>query len=144
MSDVAFHFGAPDKLAYACRLLRKATASGSQVVVWVSDADCAQLDADLWAVGPTDFVSHCTATAPDAMRQRSAVELCSSWDEVAASNAGILVNLAHGFPTGFERFPRVIEVVSVDEDDRAAARDRWKRYTAQGVAIQRHDLNLRK
>ena len=32
MTDVAFHFNAPDKLAYACRLLRKAVGSGSRVV----------------------------------------------------------------------------------------------------------------
>ena len=33
MTEVAFHFNAPDKLAYVCRLLRKATGSGARVVV---------------------------------------------------------------------------------------------------------------
>ena len=33
MSEVAFHFNAPDKLAYACRLLRKAVGSGARAVV---------------------------------------------------------------------------------------------------------------
>ena len=31
MTEIAFHFNAPDKLAYACRLLRKAVASGARV-----------------------------------------------------------------------------------------------------------------
>jgi DNA polymerase-3 subunit chi len=34
-------------------------------------------------------------------------------------------------------------VVSLDEDDRLQARQRWKAYTAQGFAIDRKDLNLR-
>ena len=30
MTGVEFHFNAPDKLAYACRLLRKAAAKGAK------------------------------------------------------------------------------------------------------------------
>ncbi|MEK9802900.1 MAG: DNA polymerase III subunit chi [Curvibacter sp.] len=45
-------------------------------------------------------------------------------------------------PDGFEQYERVIEVVSLDEDDRLQARARWKQYTARGYTIQRHDLNL--
>ena len=30
MTEVAFHFNAPDKLGYACRLLRKAVATGAR------------------------------------------------------------------------------------------------------------------
>ena len=33
MTEVTFHFNAPDKLGHACRLLRKAVASGAKVVV---------------------------------------------------------------------------------------------------------------
>jgi DNA polymerase-3 subunit chi len=46
-------------------------------------------------------------------------------------------------PEGFDVFDRVIEVVSVDEEDRATARLRWKQYVQQGYAIQRHDLKLK-
>ena len=33
MTEVAFHFNVPDKLGYACRLLRKAYAAGGPVGV---------------------------------------------------------------------------------------------------------------
>jgi hypothetical protein len=33
MTEIAFHFNVPDKLAYSCRLLRKAYLSGARVVV---------------------------------------------------------------------------------------------------------------
>ena len=33
MTEVAFHFNAPDPVAYACRLLRKAVSNGARMVV---------------------------------------------------------------------------------------------------------------
>ena len=33
MTEISFHFNVPDKLAYACRLLRKAVNAGNKVVV---------------------------------------------------------------------------------------------------------------
>ena len=58
MTELAFHFGAPDKLAYSCRLLRKAVGSGANVVVVAEAETLAQLDTDLWALSPTEFVPH--------------------------------------------------------------------------------------
>ena len=56
----------------------------------------------------------------------------------------MLLNLAAEIPAGFEQFERVIEVVSADDaDDRQRARDRWRAYTAQGYAIERHDLVMK-
>jgi len=46
-------------------------------------------------------------------------------------------------PEGFERFERLIEVVSQDDGDRQRARARWKHYADRGYAIQRHDLAQR-
>jgi DNA polymerase-3 subunit chi len=34
----------------------------------------------------------------------------------------------------------VIEIVSGDDDDRQAARARWKHYAARGYAIQKHEV----
>lgn len=142
MTDVAFHFGAPDRLAYTCRLLRKATATGARVLVRSSPADCAGLDAALWNLGPTEFISHCRATAADAVRARSSVLLVDDAAELDASFA-VLVNLAEDVPEGFEQFQRVIEVVSTDEYERSLARQRWKHYTGRGYTITRHDLKSR-
>jgi hypothetical protein len=33
MTEIAFHFNAPDKLAYACRFARKALRSGARLVI---------------------------------------------------------------------------------------------------------------
>lgn len=142
MTEVAFHFGAPDKLAYTCRLLRKAASSGAKVVVVADAASVARLDADLWAVSPTDFVTHCNEAAEIAVQSRSSVVFVSQPGD-ALGVRDVLVNLGEALPEGFEHFNRLIEVVSTDEVDRDGARKRWKLYTEQGYAIVRHDLTLK-
>ena len=143
MTELAFHFGAPDKLAYACRLLRKAVRGGARVAVVAEATALAQLDVDLWGVSPTDFVPHCIGNAPPAVQARSPVVLVNHTDQVTAPY-GVLVNLGADVPQGFEKFDRLIEVVSTDAADREQARNRWRLYTGQGYAIIRHDLNLKR
>lgn len=142
MTEVAFHFGAPNRLAYTCRLLRKATASGARLLVVGNAADCAALDTALWGLSPTDFITHCDATAADAVRARSSVLLLAA-NAPLDTAFPVLVNLAAEVPEGFEQFQRVIEVVSTDEQERSLARLRWKHYTDRGYHIKRHDLKLR-
>lgn len=142
MTEVAFHFGAPDRLAYTCRLLRKATATGARLVVRSNAGESATLDTALWNLSPTDFITHCDAAAAPDMRSRSSVLLVDA-DATLDTAFPILVNLADDVPEGFEQFARVIEVVSTDEQDRSLARLRWKHYTERGYAITRHDLKSR-
>ncbi|HNV61019.1 MAG TPA: DNA polymerase III subunit chi [Rhodoferax sp.] len=143
MTEIAFHFGAPDKLAYACRLLRKAAGSGATVQVLGDEATIAQLDADLWAVSPADFVSHCTAAADTSVRERSSVLLTTQLEQ-AGKSRDVLVNLGQSVPGGFAAFNRLIEVVSTDGADREVARKRWKFYSEKGYTITRHDLALKR
>ena len=144
MTQVAFHFGAPDKVAYTCRLLRKAVGAGTKVLVAADEADLQRLDADLWAVSPTDFLSHAMHSDPASVQDLSQVVLTAAVDQAKAqTHRSILVNLADAVPQGFEQFARVIEVVGTDESDRSMARTRWKRYTELGYAIARHDLALK-
>lgn len=142
MTDVAFHFGAPNKLDYTCRLLRKAVGSGAKVLVVADAAVLQRLDSDLWATSPTDFVAHCWNTADALTQKRSAVVLSSQVVPVSAQ-LKVLVNLAEGMPEGFENFERVIEVVGTDDTDRGWARVRWRQYTERGYQIRRHDLTVR-
>lgn len=142
MTELAFHFGAPNKLAYACRLVRKALGTGAQLVVVADESLIPQLDSDLWSFSATDFLPHCVATAAESVQSRSPVLLVTEAGQ-AKQRTGVLVNLTEQVPQGFERFARLIEVVSTDAQDRAVARARWRHYTEQGYAIARHDLSLK-
>jgi DNA polymerase-3 subunit chi len=142
MTEVAFHFNAPDKLGYACRLLRKALASGAKVVVTGEPQQLRALDVDLWTFSPLEFVPHCYAAAsPPAVVGASPVVLADSTEGVP--HRQVLVNLGAEVPRGFEGFERLIEVVTQDDDDRRLARGRWKHYADRGYAITRHDLGQR-
>ena len=142
MTEIGFHFNAPDKLAYACRLLRKATAGGARVVVVAPGPALELLDRGLWSLSPTDFVAHCRATDPAPMLRASPILLTEAAD--AAPHHQVLLNLGGDVPQGFGRFERLIEVVSLgDEADRKGARARWKHYADRGYAITRHDLALK-
>jgi len=142
VTEVAFHFGAPDKLSYTCRLLRKAVGSGAKVVVVADEVICQQLDVDLWALAATEFLPHCSDTADSFVQGKCPVVLAGQVASVLVPK-DVLVNLGQAVVQGFEEFKRVIEVVSTDEHDRDLARLRWKHYTALGYTITRHDLTLR-
>jgi DNA polymerase-3 subunit chi len=141
MTDVAFHFNAPDKLAYACRLLRKAVGSGAKVVVTAPPEVLDRLDVLLWTFSPGDFVPH--ARQPGEPRVLAASPVILSETVADTPHRQILLNLGPELPAGFEQFARLIEVVSLDEADRQQARGRWKQYTHLGYAITRHDLVLK-
>jgi DNA polymerase-3 subunit chi len=142
MTEVAFHFNAPEKLAYACRLLRKAQGAGAQVVVTGDPDMLRRLDVQLWTFSALEFVPHCHApSAPADVLAASPVVLAEAARETPHHQ--VLVNLGEDVPDGFERFERLIEVVTQDEADRQRARSRWKHYADRGYAIVRHDLALR-
>ena len=126
-------------MAYTCRLLRKATATGARLVVRSDPDTLGALDAALWELSPADFVTHCRDDASDEVKARSAV-LLQEAREMARGEVPILVNLADDVPEGFDKFERVIEIVSNDEQERSLARGRWKHYTERGYTITRHDL----
>ena len=141
MTEVAFHFNAPDKLAYACRLLRKAVGSGARVVVTAPAEALTRLNSLLWTFSQLDFIPHATASDPDHVRAASPVLLTETIQGLP--HRQVLLNLGVEVPPGFEQFERLIEVVGLDDEDRAPARGRWKQYTEQGYAITRHDLALK-
>jgi DNA polymerase-3 subunit chi len=142
MTEVAFHFNVPDKLAYACRLLRKAAAAGSKVVVTGEPDQLRTLDTELWTFSPTEFIPHCHVAAADAqVLAASPVLLAES--ARGTPHLQVLVNLGGTVPDGFERFERLIELVTQEDADRQQARGRWKHYADRGYAITRHDLAAR-
>ena len=144
MTEVSFHFNAPDKLGYACRLLRKAFNAKAQVVVLANPTDLATLDAQLWTFSALEFIPHCHAQAQPELLQASPIVLTSSLENSAdLPHHQVLVNLDVDLPIGFEKFERVVEVVTLDEEERQQARRRWKHYADRGYPIVRHDLALK-
>ncbi len=133
MTRVDFHTNIADKVAYACRLARKAYAAQGKLVVLAQDAaQAAALDAGLWTVGETDFLPH--ARAGDALAASSPIILTDSLDH-ALPHTDMLINLTHAIPDGAQRFARVFEIVAADADDAAAGRKRYTAYKQQAFPL---------
>ena len=133
MTRIDFHTAIPDKLGYACRLARKAYAAGGKLILLADDAaQAAALDAALWSVSDTDFLPH--VLAGHALAAQTPIIV--TFDEHAdLPHADMLVNLTRRTPGGFERFQRVFEIISVDEDDAAEGRKRYLAYKRQSYPL---------
>lgn len=138
MTELAFHFNAPDRLGYTARLLRKAWLRGARVTVLVPPHEVDELARQIWLVGQGDFVPHARPGDPPAVHRHSPIRLVEQLDE--AARTGVLVNLCAQAVSEPQQHERIIEVVTLDEADRAQARQRWRQYVACGVEPLRHDL----
>lgn len=142
MTTVDFHAGLGDKLAYACRLVRKAWRSGHRVVVTGESADLARLDQLLWTFEPGEFIPHLRLRPGSALAVRMARTPVWLADRPAdAPPREVLVNLGPAMVSESPAFARVFELVGRDEDDAAAGRQRWRQHRAAGLEPRLHSVD---
>ena len=133
MTRIDFHTNISDKVSYACRLARKAYgARGKLVLLADSAGQAAALNEQLWTIGETDFLPH--ALAGDALAAQSPIIVTASL-EGECPHYDMLVNLTRATPQGVERFQRVFEIISTDEDDAVAGRKRYIAYKQQSYPL---------
>ena len=106
MTEIAFHFNAPDKMAYACRFARKALRSGVQLMITGSAQTLAELDDMLWNMTPQDYVAHCRSDAGEELLRFSPVVLAV--DVQQGPHHEMLLNLGGAVPPGFGSFERLV------------------------------------
>lgn len=146
MTEITFYFNVPDRLNYACRLLRKALRSGgdkaaSGVAVLAPSAVLSRFDRALWSFDAVEFIPHLllpNAVPPQAHHAFTPVWLVEQAERAAHLN--LLLHLGDEPALGFESFGRMVEIVSSDAQEREAARARWKHYKARGYEIQKHEV----
>ncbi len=141
MTEISFHFNVADRSDYTCRLVRKAARSGASVVLAGPLPALSHYDRALWTFDDLEFLPHLVLRTGQPVAER--LRATRVWLVEDASQTGqhdVLVNLGVEAPAGFESFGKVIEVVSTEEADRAAARGRWKHYAGRGYAIKKHEV----
>ncbi|WLI88146.1 DNA polymerase III subunit chi [Massilia sp. R2A-15] len=133
MTRIDFHTNIPDKLTYACRLARKAYSAGGKLVLLAEDATQASaLNEALWRISETDFLPH--VMAGDPLAAQTPIIVTDS-DEAELPHGDMLVNLTRRAPANVDRFQRVFEIISTDEDDAAAGRKRYVAYKQQSYPL---------
>jgi DNA polymerase III subunit chi len=137
MTRIDFYFNADSKLLAACELAARALGRGLRVLVYAPDEPvAAQLEL---ALSGFPEIRWARLPAPGASAEAPVV---IASDAGATVHDEVLLNLHDGAPRHFSRFLRLIEVVARAEDDRQAARERFRYYRDRGYAIRHHDMAL--
>jgi DNA polymerase-3 subunit chi len=137
MTSIDFYFNAEDRLQVACRLAGKAMKQNQRLLIYAPDTETAsRIDKMLWTWPAIGFVPHCAVHAP--LAAETPVLIASGEETPAACEA--LLNLGADCPPHFERFPRLLEVVSLDQNEKEAGRTRFRYYRERGYKITNHDL----
>ncbi len=138
MTQIDFYTQVDDKLRTACRLATKAYGQNLRVMVLCPDADTAlRFDRMLWTMSALGFVPHCRAN--DALAARTPIVIDHQGAEPPHDE--VLLNLGDEWPPYFSRFRRLLEIVTTDDEDRRAARARYKFYKDRGYELKTHDLS---
>lgn len=138
MTQIDFYTHVEDKLRTACLLSAKAYGRGLKITVYCPDSETAhRLDRLLWTTHPIGFVPHC---APDDPLAGETPVIIDCHGE-PPSHDGVLLNLRPEWPPLFSRYQRLVEIVSLAEEDRTAARERFRFYRDRGYEIRTHDLS---
>lgn len=150
MARIDFHSNVSDKLEYVCRLTRKiwsATPEGEAVrniVIVGEKGDLKKLDGLLWTFSSADFLPHCFIDEEAAAE--TPIVLSDRFDSPSLNHvphADVLIHIGNGMPEDVPalvaRFPRIVEVVTVNEAERLAGRERYKAYRELGHELHNFD-----
>lgn len=133
MTRIDFHSNVPDKIAYACRLVRKARAADCRIVLLTNNRSrLAALDDALWTFSELEFLPHVTAGNP--LAAQTPIVLTDD-DAAELPHHQVLINLSDHTPVNFARFDRMLEIISTEDADLAAGRERYRFYQQRGYAL---------
>jgi DNA polymerase-3 subunit chi len=137
MTRIDFYLNAESKLQIACRIAAKAVHQKSRVLVLAPDESVArEIDRLMWSLPSTGFLPHCLASDP--LAGETPVLITRRSDVMPHDD--VLLNLGDQTPGIFSRFRRLIEIVGLDEGDKATARARFRFYKDRGYELMHHDL----
>lgn len=130
--QVSFYSDAADPLHFACRLIRRALASGKPVGVCVPASQAARLDTLLWSFEAIEFIPH---RRWDGARPPAPGEVLLVDDAAQLPHRGLLLNLGEELPAAAFEFERVLEVIGAEPDSVQAGRVRYRAYQRSGASL---------
>ena len=136
MTRIDFYFNADSKLRTACQLAARALQQRLRVLIYAPEETVARGIGEELSTFPAISFAHCTAPGLPAPE----TPLVIVRDADAAIHDEVLLNLHDAAPRFFSRFRRLVEIVSCGDDDRQAARQRFRFYRDRGYEIHHHDV----
>lgn len=137
MTRVDFYSNVANKPALSRQIAHKAWQQGSTVLVHsLNDTLLDELDRQWWAHPASSFLPH--ARIHVAHAAQTPIVLGNAIGDLP--HCEVLINLSDLIPGFFSRFDRLIEIVSTDDTDKLAARERWRFYQQRGYALTNHNM----
>ena len=137
MTRIDFYFNVANKSQLVVDLVQAALVKRRQVTILTADELAAsQLSSDLWQTKPESFLPNVRANALHAAATPVLIGLQSDNLSNDVMQDDMLINLTAAEPVFFSRFTQLVELVSDDEQDKMAARARFKFYRDRGYEIK--------
>jgi DNA polymerase-3 subunit chi len=131
---VEFRTGVDDPVAYAARWLRVAAGRGARARVTGAETTLQAIDRALWVEDPQDFVPHAWAREAGLPPGLARTPIWLGDGRVPDPPPVLLLNVGGPVADDLSGYERVIEIVSNDQDDAQAGRQRWKAYQQRGLS----------
>lgn len=140
MTQIYFYSGSNDKLQTACRLCSRAVKQNMKVMVYTPDATILeQFNELLWTFSPASFLPHCGIQDDPQLINVTPVILS---DQIPPDiHYDVLLNLHQQHPPLLYQFNRIIEIAGISQEDKLAARERYRFYKDTGYEIQHFNLD---
>jgi len=136
MTEVAFYTNVLNETRLISKLLYKAHDVGRKLYINVrNERQSEKVTKDLYGGEPTSFFG-ISSSPQDAHDLTSAIIGYKS----DYGHNDIIINLTSEIPDNFSAFKRVIEIVSQDEENINAARNKYRWYKDRGYSIATHKL----
>ncbi|WP_141056019.1 DNA polymerase III subunit chi [Tepidiphilus succinatimandens] len=133
MAHVRFYYDVPEPLALAHELVARAYRAGQEVAVRLEDeAALATFAQRLWTHQAGDFLPNVPASSP--LAEHTPIVLLPA--AAPLPPRPVLIQLARSYPEADQATDWILEVVSAQESDKAPARERFRRYRAEGHDVQ--------
>lgn len=133
MTRIDFYFNVANKQQLLAALVQGALNRRRHVTVLANDAgNATEISASLWQQQADSFM-------PNVLVNHNIAALTPvviHWEENALLQDDMLINLSVTEPIYFSRFTQLIELVGDDEQDKIAARARYKFYRDRGYEIK--------
>ena len=121
----------------ACRIIEKAYRLGHRVYVRTGNSDDTNvLDDLLWTFSQNSFVPHQLSAESDS---RESPVVIGEYPP-AAEGTDVVISVADGPVSDFTAYPRIVEIVGWEDDEKASGRDRFRYYREHSMEPNIHRI----
>ncbi len=131
------------KFKLASRLANKLQRLDQRaLIITDSPQESSELDQLLWSFSDSSFVAHDPISDPAPLSKVQYGVHNDVTPNVLERNYDVLINIGSTVPLFNHHFARIAEIVDSDDQSKAAARARYKRYKSEGFELKTHDIEL--